>query len=185
MNIHGLVELVSCGAAWSAACTAVGYISGWRGLSKLYASGSNPSDSTWYAQSGRIGWLAYRNCLIVGVSAEGLYLSVLLPFRPGHSALLIPWTDIDGVDENTVLFMKCTVVRVGAPTSATIELAPSWYPEIERLWSTNHQGAMRCITCGVAGKSLVTCTECGSHWHRSCSGNSCPTCGVVDTSLEQ
>ena len=36
----------------------------------------------------------YGGCLILGSNADGLYVSVILLFRPGHPPLFIPWRDI-------------------------------------------------------------------------------------------
>lgn len=36
----------------------------------------------------------YKNCLTIGVDLRGIYLSVLILFRFGHSPLFVPWEDV-------------------------------------------------------------------------------------------
>lgn len=38
-----------------------------------------------------LGWMAYKSCVRVGVSSEGLTLQIQFPFRFGHPDLFIPW----------------------------------------------------------------------------------------------
>ncbi|MCP3098504.1 hypothetical protein LZ198_06385 [Myxococcus sp. K15C18031901] len=42
---------------------------------------------------GRVGWIDYRSCLVVGGDARGLYLVPVLPFRPFHPPLRIPGSE--------------------------------------------------------------------------------------------
>lgn len=68
---------------------------GWRDLTQYYRYHGQLIDKKKYFQSaGMRGAMAYRGCLIIGASHEGLYLSVFFLFRIAHPPLFIPWSDI-------------------------------------------------------------------------------------------
>jgi len=76
---------------------------------------------------GRIGGVAYNGCLVVGANAEGVALSVLLPFRPGHAPIFVPWAELSmGTDAAVV---GATRLRFRAAPQVTLEL-----PEIVANW---------------------------------------------------
>jgi len=51
-----------------------------------------------------------------------LYLSLMLPFRPGHPPLLIPWRDIREVGRRRYRLRERVVVEIGSPSLATVTL---------------------------------------------------------------
>jgi hypothetical protein len=55
------------------------------------------------------GWANYNGCLTVGGNVEGLYLSVLFLFRPGHPPLFVPWIEISGRIEKRRWFSRVTL----------------------------------------------------------------------------
>jgi hypothetical protein len=68
---------------------------GWGELGRRFRYPVNFKGPQWRFQSGQMRGIAgYRNCLTLGASDEGLYMSVMLPFRIGHPPLLIPWAEI-------------------------------------------------------------------------------------------
>ena len=66
------------------------FISGWLMLVKYYSTNiSFPSElSTW--QTGKVGFVSYRNSLNIGITEEGLYLSLIFIMSLFHPPLLIP-----------------------------------------------------------------------------------------------
>jgi len=54
----------------------------------------------------------YGNCLTIGVNAQGLFLSLSIPFFPGHPPLFIPWNEIT-VRRTRVLWANCLELRLG------------------------------------------------------------------------
>jgi len=50
----------------------------------------------------------YGGCLTLGSNRDGMYLAVLLPFRPGHPALFIPWRDVTARVERGWLLTSVT-----------------------------------------------------------------------------
>lgn len=81
-------------AMWVVVCLLLARMGGWKSLADVYRidSGDPPGLSRFV--TGRFNLVNYSSCLQVASTAEHLYLSVLLPFRIGHPALLIPWSDI-------------------------------------------------------------------------------------------
>ncbi len=68
---------------------------GWSMLAGFYRASGSFLGECWRFQSAQMRWrMGYNNCLTVGSSPEGLYLSMLFLFRAGHPPLFIPWTEI-------------------------------------------------------------------------------------------
>ncbi len=74
-------------------------------------------------QGGRVGMVNYNGCLTIHSSAEGLHLSVWLPFRLGHPPLFIPWDTVHNATAKRFLWTRFVVFEVGAPTVATLHLS--------------------------------------------------------------
>jgi hypothetical protein len=80
-------------------CFMIGVFSGWHRLSKRFRAQSEPygqaitAGSFFYTVYMRF-WGHYSSLIRMTAADEALYLSVLLPFRPGHPPLRIPWNEI-------------------------------------------------------------------------------------------
>jgi hypothetical protein len=71
-------------------------LGGWALLGRRFRATEPCHGESWSWQSGQFrGWCNYNHCLTVGVNPEALYLSVQIPFRLFHPALLIPWREIE------------------------------------------------------------------------------------------
>ena len=71
----------------------------WRLINRLqrdppYTTFDNSSFSI---HSGAIGGVQVKGVLRVATNEKGMYLKVLLPFKFGHSDLMIPWYDITSI----------------------------------------------------------------------------------------
>lgn|GEM_PF-582471 len=87
--------LVFFATMWCVICFMLSAMGGWRVLAGHYASTLPFSGTRFRFRSAQFGGLAsYGSCLTLGAGPSGLYLAILLPFRPGHPPLLIPWADI-------------------------------------------------------------------------------------------
>jgi hypothetical protein len=73
-------------------------------------------------QGGRVGQVAYGGSLNIYSSPEGLYLSVLFPFRLGHPPLFIPWDAVRNAKTRRVLWTERVEFDVGSPSIATLRL---------------------------------------------------------------
>jgi hypothetical protein len=79
---------------WFSVLGAISAFSGWSMLARRYrTTGPAPFDARRFL-SGSLGSVRFNNALTVGHSPNGLYLSVLLPFRPFHPPLLVPWASV-------------------------------------------------------------------------------------------
>ena len=87
-------------ALWFGISFLLSIFSGWRQLSRHYRSNGLFGGHRFYFQSAAMRLRAsYNRVLIVGVNSEGLYLSILFPFRVGHPPLLVPWEDISWTEK--------------------------------------------------------------------------------------
>ena len=57
-------------------------------------------------------WGHYSSIIRMTAAADALYLSVLLPFRPGHPPLCIPWNEIT-FGKNKFLWKSYVVLTLG------------------------------------------------------------------------
>ena len=85
-------------AFFSAICFALSLISGWRSLAEHYKATQPFSGERWHLRSGSMGLVSYGSCLTLGANTEGIFLSVLFPFRVGHPPLFIPWSEVQSAE---------------------------------------------------------------------------------------
>jgi hypothetical protein len=110
-------------AAWAPILFLVSTLGGWRRLADHFPANDPPTGRQSWMQSLSIGWASYSNCLTIYVSADGLYLSVMLPFRPGHPPIFIPWSEIHDMTTRRQLWVEDVVFDVGSPSVAKLTLS--------------------------------------------------------------
>src|SRR5262245_55938881 len=98
----GLLNLLARMSGWSRLATTYRYRGRFEGFRKRFVSG--------HLVGGAFFGLPcnYGSCLTLGSNAQGLYLAVLAPFRPGHPPLFIPWRDVTARLEQRWLFKLVT-----------------------------------------------------------------------------
>jgi hypothetical protein len=80
---------------WMCTCLGISLFSGWWDLGRVYRATRPFAGPLWRFQSAGLRWnTSYGGIVSIGVTAEGLYLSVLFLFRIAHPPLFIPWYDI-------------------------------------------------------------------------------------------
>jgi hypothetical protein len=80
---------------WVGISYVIAHIGGWFRLARFYRFSGAFLGERWRFQSAQMRWkVGYNNCLTVGASPEGLYLSVMFILRFGHPPLFVPWSDI-------------------------------------------------------------------------------------------
>lgn len=67
---------------------------GWQRLAQAYATERPAAGQRVRVSSVRINGVSYSNVVQIRVAPEGLYLWVMVLFKPGHPPLLIPWSAI-------------------------------------------------------------------------------------------
>ncbi|MHC2069269.1 hypothetical protein ACYFX5_17490 [Bremerella sp. T1] len=92
----------------------------WGQLATRFRASDAPKGKYFYCQTAGVGDGSYRGMLTVGVTEEGLYLAVLLPFRLFHPPLLIPWKEITHVHESHFLAWRNCYLGIGYPEWASI-----------------------------------------------------------------
>ncbi|MBY0457434.1 MAG: hypothetical protein K2V38_08875 [Gemmataceae bacterium] len=80
---------------WGFLLNVIGFASGWWALARRYPAKAHFDGTRFHFCSAKIGWSNYGGALTFVVNAEGIRLSVLFPFRPGHPPLFLPWEDLD------------------------------------------------------------------------------------------
>lgn len=91
---------------WCAVCLVLSTMGGWRRLAESFPAKGRPSGKRFFMQAGKVGQVNYGSCLTIHSSADGLHLSVWLPFRLGHPPLFIPWSAIRNPTTQRFLWME-------------------------------------------------------------------------------
>jgi hypothetical protein len=80
---------------WLMVAAVISVLGGWHGLAKTFRARHPFSGPSWGGQSGKMRLLAnYNNCLRIGASPDGFYLTTFILFRFMHPPLLVPWSEI-------------------------------------------------------------------------------------------
>lgn len=84
---------------WYVTVSAISLMSGWHILTKRFKQETAPLGETrtvgpfFYSIYMRF-WCHYSSVIRLTAASDGVYASVLFPFRIGHPALRIPWNEI-------------------------------------------------------------------------------------------
>lgn len=87
----------------------------WNKLAKLYRTDEPPPANLLRFQHGYVGLTYHKGSLNVGVTPQGLYLSIFPLFRLGLPALLIPWSAIRKIEPSNQLFVQRFRLYLTAP----------------------------------------------------------------------
>jgi hypothetical protein len=102
---------------WPLVSVLISSTGGWGQLGRRFRYPVNFKGPQWSFQSGRMRWVAgYTHCLTLGASDQGLFMSVILPFRIGHPPLLIPWAEIR-VEQGTLFPLRAVKFVLGREAS--------------------------------------------------------------------
>lgn len=112
----GYLILLLILAGWGGLSFLISVLSGWRRISRDYGSRGLPQGVRFRFQSlGGRYWTNYTGCINVVATRQGLHLSVLFLFRPGHPPLFLPWTDISAGETRAPLFRGYTLRLARCP----------------------------------------------------------------------
>jgi hypothetical protein len=99
-NFDALPFVIAFPIIWTLTVVLIARIGGWSQLAREYPARTQLGGRRFRFQSGRMRLgTGYGSCLMVGSDPAGLHLEVLFPFRPGHPALFIPWSDVTVRDD--------------------------------------------------------------------------------------
>lgn len=104
-------------------------MSGWKTLSRLYATNAPYSGKRWRFRSGRMGNTDLRGSLFFGSSSAGFYISVAPPFGIGYKPLLVPWEKV-AVSLKKFWFFEYWEFHFGDLPSPTLKIGKTLGQEI-------------------------------------------------------
>jgi len=113
---------IAFAAIWFGVMWILSFAGGWHALGTRYAHPRPIPESARTGISGMVGWVGYNHVLRIASTDQYLYLDVLAPFRPGHSALRIPWRDIEVLGNARWPRRHFQRLQVGRPPLATLTL---------------------------------------------------------------
>ncbi|WP_334830593.1 hypothetical protein [Nostoc sp.] len=87
----------------------------WNRLAKLYCTKEAPPQNFSRMQSGSVGLVHYKGTLNIGITSEGIYLSIFPLFRFGLTPLLIPWSAIRKIEPANQLFIQRFRLYLSSP----------------------------------------------------------------------
>ena len=87
---------------WCAVLWLLSHIGGWAKIAESYATTSRPEGVHCRGRSLQISPFAnYSSCLNATVSPQGIYMIPFAIFRLGHRPLLIPWSCVGSLEEES------------------------------------------------------------------------------------
>ena len=122
-------------AFWSCVCTVLGLASGWQRLAgRFRAHGPAPRPlAPARFVLGTLGLVAYRGVLSLDGSTDGLGVSVMILFRPGHPPLRVPWGQVEALPpEKTRLQGIIQPLRLGGPGGAVLRVPRAAWEAVSR-----------------------------------------------------
>jgi hypothetical protein len=79
---------------WLAVTSLLGFISGWFRLQLHYQTSGETPLRTLRAESGWMGIIRFRGCLVLSACQSGLRVAVWPLFGPLEKPFVVPWTEI-------------------------------------------------------------------------------------------
>ncbi|MEM1116106.1 MAG: hypothetical protein AAF845_06415 [Bacteroidota bacterium] len=104
---------------WSAVCWLIAQM-GWSRLAASYRTEAPPTGRRLVVGIAYVGVSRYSGVLSAHVEPEGLRLSVLFLFRPGHPPVLLPWDAIVDIRPRKALWKTLYVLEIGDPKLTTV-----------------------------------------------------------------
>jgi hypothetical protein len=104
---------------------------GWSRLAEAFPSPSAPQGTLSVKQTIQVGRVVYKRCVSVGITSQGLYLEVKIPFSSRLKPLTIPWERIQGAKEGSLHWKKTVILSIGDPEIGTVTVFEDLYKKIE------------------------------------------------------
>jgi hypothetical protein len=95
---------------------------GWTRLAGHFPVPSRPAGDLFKGQTVEVGRVAYKRCALVGISTDGLYLEVKVPFFSRLKPLFIPWNRVKRIREGSLYWRKTAILSIGEPEIGTVTL---------------------------------------------------------------
>lgn len=91
------------------------FIINWKRLAKLYRTNQPAPHNLLRMRNGYIGLIYYKATLNVGITSEGIYLSIFPLFSFGSPPVLIPWQAIARIESANRLFVQRYRLYLNSP----------------------------------------------------------------------
>ena len=91
------------------------FISNWNRLAKLYRTKQPPPPNLRRRRNGYIGLIYFNATLDVGITSEGIYLSIFPLFSFALPPVLIPWQAIERIESANRLFVQRYCLYLNSP----------------------------------------------------------------------
>lgn len=108
---------------WCLMCLLISAVGGWMKLSRRFRATQKPAGPLRWMQRLLLDGAKYEGVVGIGVFPEGLYLSVLLPFRVGHPPLLIAWREFGPFKTEKVFWLTTFVTTIHVGKFDNVSLA--------------------------------------------------------------
>lgn len=118
-------------ATWSGVCLLLGVLSGWRSLSRSFATEADAPPGSATAHRAALGLVGYGFSLEVGGAADGLDLRLSPLFRVGHRPLRVPWDQVSLEGQAFSLVGRMVKLRLG-PDGPVLRLPEDRWEQAER-----------------------------------------------------
>ena len=102
---------IAFGLLWFSVLSLISRIGGWHRLAQTYPDQNVPENYSDVMSSGRMGWMNYSGVLKLHAGIRGLHLGVILPFRPGHAPICLPWNALQ-VHEGSHLWFRLSRLEI-------------------------------------------------------------------------
>jgi hypothetical protein len=99
-------------AIWSGVGLLLGFMSGWHHLAARHRTRRDPPVHS-QLTSGMLNLVRYNGVLRLAGTHEGLDMRTMALFRMGHPPLLVPWSEIRVLGEDSRFFIRYTKVQLG------------------------------------------------------------------------
>lgn len=101
----------------AAVAALLAYLSGWRRLARRFPPVAQIDGERFYFASAKMGlvpWfqINYGVCLIITVGRAGIYVSIFMPFRLLCPDFFLPWSAVEGIEEQSSALSRRTVVHI-------------------------------------------------------------------------
>ena len=119
MNARELAVLIplAFAAFWVVLLLLISAVGGWLRLARTYGTTAPADGERWRFQDCTLRYaLGYNGCVRVVASREGLYLSVVFPFRPWHPPLFFPWPEVSVTRERLWFGRRVRLTLSGEPS---------------------------------------------------------------------
>jgi len=109
---------------WLAGCFLFSKVTGWSELARRFRFRGRFRGRRFPMQSVRMRWMMnYSNCVTLGANESGLYVAMLLLFRPFHPTLLIPWAELTVSAETDPFGLRFVVFQPKAAPHITLAVS--------------------------------------------------------------